>query len=88
LPRADLTVTCAVFTAGFGKDEDGWHDNNDKGWKIFRYRQRLTTPERHILGKLFIWELFASIVDQLREKEKEAMFRGWNNSGPIKPSKQ
>jgi len=30
--------------------------------------------------------LFASSVEQFREKEKEAMFRGWNNSGPIKTS--
>jgi hypothetical protein len=47
----------------------------------------LTAPERHILQKLFIWQLFASSVDQFKEKEKEAMFRGWNNSGPIKTSK-
>jgi hypothetical protein len=52
--------------------------------KSFDTDRDLTAPERHILGKLFILELFASIVDQLREKEKEAMFRGWNNSGPIK----
>ncbi|SPF45925.1 conserved hypothetical protein [Syntrophobacter sp. SbD1] len=54
--------------------------------KSFDTDRDLTAPERHILQKLIIWELFASSVDQFREKEKEAMFRGWNNSGPIKTS--
>ncbi len=54
--------------------------------KSFDTDRDLTAPERHILQKLFIWELFASSVEQFREKEKEAMFKGWNNSGPIKTS--
>jgi hypothetical protein len=54
--------------------------------KSFDTDKDLTAPERHILQKLIIWELFASSVEQFREKEKEAMFRGWNNSGPIKTS--
>jgi hypothetical protein len=54
--------------------------------KSFDTDRHLTAPERHILQKLFIWELFASSVDQFREKVKEAMSRGWNNSGPIKTS--
>ena len=58
-----------------------------KDGKSFDTDRDLTAPERHILQKLFIWQLFASSVDQLKEKEKEAMFRGWGNSGPIKTSK-
>ena len=54
--------------------------------KSFDTDKDLTAPERHILQKLIIWELFASSIEQFREKEKEAMFRGWNNSGPIKTS--
>ncbi len=54
--------------------------------KSFDTDRDLTAPERHILQKLFIWELFVSSVEQFREKEKEAMFKGWNNSGPIKTS--
>jgi len=54
--------------------------------KSFDTDRDLTAPERHILQKLFIWQLFASSIDQFREKEKEAMLRGWNNSGPIKAS--
>jgi hypothetical protein len=54
--------------------------------KSFDTDRDLTAPERHILQKLIIWQSFASSVDQFREKEKEAMFKGWNNSGPIKTS--
>jgi hypothetical protein len=46
----------------------------------------LTAPERHVLQKLFVWESFATSVDQFREKKKEAMLKGWNNSGAIKTS--
>ena len=58
-----------------------------KDGKSFDTDRDLTAPERHILQKLFIWQLFSSSVDQFREKEKEAMFRGWGNSGPVKTSK-
>jgi hypothetical protein len=43
----------------------------------------LTSSERHILQKLIIWVSFASSVDEFREKKKEALLKGWNNSGPI-----
>jgi hypothetical protein len=43
----------------------------------------LTAPERHILQKLFAWELMASGIDQFREKKGEALRKGWNNSGPV-----
>ena len=46
----------------------------------------LTAPERHILQKLFLWETMASTLDQFREKKKEALLKGWNNSGPVKES--
>ena len=46
----------------------------------------LTAPERHILQKLFIWESMASSLDQFRQKKREALFKGWNNSGPIQES--
>ncbi|MGA2401876.1 MAG: hypothetical protein ABSG91_09230 [Syntrophobacteraceae bacterium] len=54
--------------------------------KSFDTDRDLTAPERHILQKLIIWEAFASSIDQFREKKKEAMFKGWNNSGPIQTS--
>ncbi|MBW1732073.1 MAG: hypothetical protein JRH08_12525 [Deltaproteobacteria bacterium] len=44
----------------------------------------LTAPERHVLQKLFLWETLASSMEQFREKKKEALLKGWNNSGPVK----
>jgi hypothetical protein len=46
----------------------------------------LTAEERHILQKLILWKSMASSVDQFRQKTKEAMLKGWNNSGPIQES--
>jgi hypothetical protein len=46
----------------------------------------LTAPERHVLQKLFAWEAMATSLEQFREKKKEALLKGWNNSGPVKGS--
>ncbi|MBW2029528.1 MAG: hypothetical protein JRH06_04185 [Deltaproteobacteria bacterium] len=46
----------------------------------------LTAAERHILQKLFLWEAFATGVREFREKAREALLKGWDNSGPIKES--
>ncbi|NQT57195.1 MAG: hypothetical protein HQ551_13315, partial [Desulfobacteraceae bacterium] len=43
-------------------------------------------PERHILQKLFAWESMATSLEQFREKKKEALHKGWNNSGPVTES--
>jgi hypothetical protein len=52
--------------------------------KSFDTERDLTAPERHILQKLFIWESMASSMDQFNQKKKEALQKGWNNSGPIR----
>jgi hypothetical protein len=44
----------------------------------------LNAPERHILQKLFVWESMASSVEVFRQKKKEAILKGWNDSGPIR----
>ncbi|MGC8494769.1 MAG: hypothetical protein ACP5SH_23850 [Syntrophobacteraceae bacterium] len=54
--------------------------------KSFDTDRDLSAAERHILQKLFIWESFASSLEQFREKEKQAMLKGWNDSGPIQTS--
>jgi len=46
----------------------------------------LSAPERHILQKLFLWEPVVSSVEEFKKKRNEALEKGWNNSGPIKPS--
>jgi hypothetical protein len=45
----------------------------------------LTAPERHVLQKLFAWGSLASTLGQFREKKDEALRKGWNNSGPVRP---
>ncbi len=54
--------------------------------KSFDTDRDLSAAERHILQKLFIWEALASSLEQFREKEKQAMLKGWNDSGPIQTS--
>ena len=44
----------------------------------------MTAPERHVLQKLFLWKTMASSIEVFREKKEEALFKGWNNSGPIR----
>ena len=46
----------------------------------------LTAPERHILQKLLLWESMASSLEQFRQKKKDALSKGWNDSGPVKQS--
>ena len=46
----------------------------------------LTSEERHVLQKLFLWESMAESIEQFREKKKEALIKGWNNSGEIRES--
>jgi len=54
--------------------------------KSFDTDRDLNAPERHILQKLLIWASFASSIDEFRQKTKEALVKGWNNSGPIQES--
>lgn len=56
------------------KTEDGREFDTEKDLKA---------EERHILQKLFIWESMATSIEQFREKKREALRKGWNNSGPI-----
>ncbi len=51
--------------------------------KSFDSEKDLTSAERHILQKLFIWESMATSLEQFQQKTRDALFRGWNNSGPV-----
>ena len=57
-----------------------------KDGKCFDTQADLTAPERHILQKLFLWETMASSIQEFREKKEDALFRGWNNAGPVSES--
>lgn len=54
--------------------------------KSFDTDKDLSAAERHILQKLLMWESLVSSLEQFREKEKQAMLKGWNDSGPIQTS--
>ena len=45
----------------------------------------LSPEERHILQKLFLWESMSSSLEDFRERVDEALQKGWNNSGPVRP---
>ncbi len=57
-----------------------------KSGRSFDTDRDLTAPERHILQKLFMWESMVSSIDQFREKKRDAILAGWNNSGPVRES--
>ena len=52
--------------------------------KTYDTETDLTAPERHVLQKLFLWKTMASSIEVFRAKKEEALFKGWNNSGPIR----
>ena len=54
--------------------------------KSFDIETDLTSPERHILQKLFLWESMAKSIQHFNDKKEEALAKGWNNSGPIQES--
>lgn len=46
----------------------------------------LTSAERHVLQKLFLWKSMASSLEEFRDRKRQALSAGWNNSGPIRAS--
>ena len=47
----------------------------------------LSSEERHILQKLFAWKSMVDSMALFREKKKDALKNGWNNSGPVSESR-
>lgn len=58
-----------------------------KGGESFDTDKDLTEVERHVLQKLFIWQEMATGVEEFRRKKQEALYKGWNESGPIQESR-
>ena len=46
----------------------------------------LKATERHILQKLMAWEALVFSVEDFKQKKKEALQKGWNESGPVPES--
>jgi hypothetical protein len=53
----------------------------------FDLERDFSSPERHILQKLFIWKDLAASVEEFRQKKREALLKGWNDSGPVTESR-
>jgi hypothetical protein len=55
----------------------------EKG-ETFDLEKDFSSPERHILQKLLLWQEMAASREDFRQKKAAALQAGWNNSGPIK----
>ncbi len=55
----------------------------EKG-ETFDLEEDFSSPERHILQKLLLWQEMAISVEVFRRKKAEALVAGWNNSGPVR----
>ena len=55
----------------------------EKG-ETFDLEEDFSSPERHILQKLLLWQEMAASVEVFRRKKAAALLAGWNNSGPVR----
>jgi hypothetical protein len=55
--------------------------------EAFDLEKDFSSPERHMLQKLFIWKDMAASVEEFRLKKQEALKKGWGDSGPIQASR-
>lgn len=55
--------------------------------ETFDLEKDFSSPERHILQKLFIWKDMAASLEEFRLQKQEALQRGWGDSGPVQASR-
>ena len=48
----------------------------------------LISEEKHIIQKLLCWKVIVDSMEHFREKTALSLATGWNNSGPVKASKE
>ena len=53
----------------------------------FDLEKDFTAPERHILQKLLLLKELVGSVAEFRLKQKEALLKGWGDSGPLPESR-
>jgi hypothetical protein len=53
----------------------------------FDLEKDFSGPERHILQKLLLWKDMAANVKEFHSKKREALLKGWGDSGPIQESR-
>jgi hypothetical protein len=54
---------------------------------VFDTEKDFSSPERHVLQKLFLWKELAVNVEEFRIKKREALLKGWGDSGPIQETR-
>lgn len=47
----------------------------------------LGPEERHVVQKLMAWKTLVTSVGQFREKKEQALAAGWNDSGPVRETR-
>jgi hypothetical protein len=58
-----------------------------KRGEVFDLEKDFSAPERHILQKLLLWKDMAANVEEFRCKKREALVKGWGDSGPVQESR-
>jgi|WetSurMetagenome_2_1015567.scaffolds.fasta_scaffold318183_2 hypothetical protein len=58
-----------------------------KTGEVYDLEKDFSAPERHVLQKLLLWKDMAASVEEFRRKKKEALLKGWGDSGPIQESR-
>lgn len=56
--------------------------------ETFDLEKDFSSPERHILQKLLLWRDLAASVEEFRTKKREALQKGWGDSGPVQESRK
>jgi hypothetical protein len=54
--------------------------------KSFDTARDVAAPERHVLQKLFLLEPISPSLYEFKKKRREALSKGWNDSGSISES--
>jgi len=57
-----------------------------KTGKVYDLEKDFSAPERHVLQKLLLWKDMAATVEDFRSKKREALLKGWGDSGPVQES--
>jgi hypothetical protein len=58
-----------------------------KRGEVYDLVKDFSSPERHILQKLLLWKDMAASVAEFRSKKREALLKGWGDSGPLEESR-
>jgi hypothetical protein len=57
-----------------------------KKGEVFDLEKDFSGPERHVLQKLLLWKDMAANTEEFRRKKREALVKGWGDSGPVQES--